>query len=549
MAMVPVTVLLLLSMVAPVGWCQSNNQPIQPGTYYLDSNADCNGPVREIYAQKVRVIGHGTIQEQQSPQSCTLQLRSTSALEQTQLRIEVVAATIRDCDVRVSISDGDPDQNILRGFDCNSPTKPNERDYVTTGDLVSITLTRRDSINTLFDIEFFVTPLVSGNKPGYENDYGDSYGFFKEKLENDAAIGIVGAVFAVTVILVIIGIFCCRRRYEGKNKPWEQHQLASFQPEHSVYETKSKMSDTSSGVWASNMSRSQAQSAPRHRVEPTRHMARPSEDEDSVFDATDEPPKKQLMDRDRRWQRERERERDKQRGRGREYASQNNSFVQADDDHPQDTFVERVITPRVRPSRSHKPPPYEEALEESETERSELEEEEDSDDVDHKETSEEESEEPSSEEEEEEEKAGAAAPRPAPRPKPQPGYPPNAFPLQPGMPPPGAYPGYPPMGYPVPQGQFVPIMAPPPGQQYAQMGPGYPPPRYQGQPQPQPQPPQSNIRPTDPPIYSYLVQRGYTPLDMGRDSPVSLANTSQSQASADDSDKNILSPGVEYMRR
>ena len=42
------------------------------------------------------------------------------------------------------------------------------------------------------------------------------------------------------------------------------------------------MSDTSSGVWASNMSRSRAE--PRRRVEPSRHMAQDSEDGDSVFD-------------------------------------------------------------------------------------------------------------------------------------------------------------------------------------------------------------------------------------------------------------------------
>lgn len=214
----------------------------------------------------------------------------------------------------------------------------------------------------------------------------------------------------------------------------------------------------------------------------------------------------------------------------------------------QDTFVERIIEPRVRPSRLHKPPSYDEAVE-TETEKSDLEdEEEEDDDVDNKESSEEESERQSSEEEEEEEEEqNATAPKPAARPKPQPAYPPGTMPLQPGM---QAYPAYPPMGYmggyPVAPGQFVPIIAAPPTQQLPPptAGPGHPPPRYPGQPAPQ-----GRVKPTDPPIYSYLVQRGYTPLDAGRDSPVSAANTSHSQASMEDSDKNILDSGVEYMRR
>ena len=69
---------------------------------------------------------------------------------------------------------------------------------------------------------------------------------------------------------------------QGVNKPWEQHQLSTFRPPTSIYETKSKMSDTSSGVWASNVSRGRAE--PHRRVEPSRHMARDSEDGDSVFD-------------------------------------------------------------------------------------------------------------------------------------------------------------------------------------------------------------------------------------------------------------------------
>ena len=63
------------------------------------------------------------------------------------------------------------------------------------------------------DFFFFFIFVAAGNNPGFENDYGDTWGYFREKLENDAAIGIVGAVFLLTIILVAIGIIFCYRRY------------------------------------------------------------------------------------------------------------------------------------------------------------------------------------------------------------------------------------------------------------------------------------------------------------------------------------------------
>jgi hypothetical protein len=112
--------------------------------------------------------------------------------------------------------------------------------------------------------------------------------------------------------------------------------------------------------------------------------------------------------------------------------------------------------------------------------------------------------------------------------------PPPPPPLQPGMQP---YPGYPgPMGYHMGY-PMVPVMAPPPGQPF--MGPGHPPPGYPG-------PRGPSVRPTDPPVYSYLVQRGYQPLDPDM---TSSANTSHSRTSLDELDRNAAASGVEYMRR
>lgn len=137
-----------------------------------------------------------------------------------------------------------------------------------------------------------------------------------------------------------------------------------------------------------------------------------------------------------------------------------------------------------------------------------------------------------------------------PQPQPQPQMSTASLPLMQHH----AYPGYPPMqyvgGYPMVPGQFMPVMTAPQQQQFrpVAVGPGYPPPNYPGGVRPL----QSNIKPTDPPVYSYLVQRGYRPLDEPQSAASSL-NTSQHSDSrllqTDESETNNLHSGVEYMKR
>lgn len=318
---------------------------------------------------------------------------------------------------------------------------------------------------------------------------------------------------------------------QGLHKPWEQHQLSSFQAPSYAYETKSGMSDASSNIWASNMSRRDPPARPHSR------MPRQSEDADSVFD-DDMPTKKQLLELEHR------REQEKSRYIGRPSRGQfSNTFVQADDDHPQDNFVERVIVPRVHQHRSMKPPSYSEAVSDTETEtdKTEIEEEEDDDDKDEVSEDEEEAQAESESEAEtshnsEEDEEEAQAPRPV-RPPQATGNAPTTASQPPYQP--VQYVG----GYPMIPSQFVPVMAAPLQPQFHPLvaGSGFPPPRYPGETQPQ----KPSVRPTDPPVYSYLVQRGYTPLD-GRHSPASSANTSQV---SDDRDSSQLHSGVEYMRR
>ncbi len=114
--------------------------------------------------------------------------------------------------------------------------------------------------------------------------------------------------------------------------------------------------------------------------------------------------------------------------------------------------------------------------------------------------------------------------------------------------PPPAPPG-PPVPYPAypPGGQFVPVMAGPQFQPVP-LVPAYAPPRYPAETRPPhpSQPAMSSVQPTDPPVYSYLVRRGYNPVDT--QSQASVSGSQRSGGHRDEPDVR-LEHGVEYMRR
>lgn len=95
------------------GFTEVNLDEFFPVSVFLDSNADCNGPVRELYGQSARVIGQGADQSRPGPQSCTLKLKSTSTYEQTNIAIEVVRVTINQDNVRFTMYDGDEGSSVL----------------------------------------------------------------------------------------------------------------------------------------------------------------------------------------------------------------------------------------------------------------------------------------------------------------------------------------------------------------------------------------------------------------------------------------------------
>lgn len=56
--------------------------------------------------------------------------------------------------------------------------------------------------------------FAAGTNPGYENDYGSNYGFFREKFPNRAAVGVVGAAFLIVLITLAVFVAYCYCRFK-----------------------------------------------------------------------------------------------------------------------------------------------------------------------------------------------------------------------------------------------------------------------------------------------------------------------------------------------
>ncbi|XP_050412951.2 uncharacterized protein LOC126827537 [Patella vulgata] len=554
-------------------WLPLYSSPLEQNVnnlqFYLDSSADCNGPIRNVYSSRTTIKGQGSTQSGPGPTTCTIALQTERPYEVSRFKIEIGALKIQDCGVYFSIYDGEKTQSTLDSFDCNKGAELSMNYLVTTGDKVTFLLQRQDIRNTAYDIDIVVTPITAGQDPGYENNNGADFGYnYHRKFPTEAIVGIVGGLFLIIAIAIIIISIFCYRKQKGLSRRWEQQPLSHLKT-NSAYEpstrmSKSDLSDTSS-VWASEVSKN-----PGYRY-PSRSRYRAnseySDDEHSL------PPKrshsKALSSRSGRTDRSRETQPPGY------YTATRNSYVGADDDHPQDTYVEREV-----PVRSHHRPkkvpvktssvgldPVDLEVEDGE----EIDESEVEDEV-QEEVEEEEEEEAAEEEEPEADNVESnhaqqsAHPQPAPRghgsqsvPLPDSGHiqtlPPHMTPIDPRLYPqmmqdprmmPQQYQPY------HPQQQFMPVQGVP-----YQVPPGYPPPHYPGQGhipgQHQPEPVHvPSVKPTDPPIYSYLVQRGYTPLD-GRHSPASMSSAASHNSGKrllkEDSDSGNLESGVEFMRR
>lgn len=98
-----------------------------------------------------------------------------------------------------------------------------------------------------------------------------------------------------------------------------------------------------------------------------------------------------------------------------------------------------------------------------------------------------------------------------------------------------------------PSAHFVPVMTGPSQFQPFPVVPAFPPPNYPEKPAAFPLGYQ--VQPTEPPVYSYLVRRGYTPLEAQSNSPASIVGSERLGDKKLEVPELRLDSGVEYMRR
>uniref|UniRef100_A0A0B6ZGT5 CUB domain-containing protein n=1 Tax=Arion vulgaris TaxID=1028688 RepID=A0A0B6ZGT5_9EUPU len=490
---VRVIIILLLTTLPYIVQSQSNsaqdpaNANALTTIFYFDSNSDCNGPIRQLYGFEGTIRGFDITSTRLGPKSCTIRLQSTGQFVGTVLEIEVKAMTIRDRTTLVSIYDGDGSQISLISYDYNTDNQ-NKKLILTSGDTATFIMIR-DNVNSFnFDIEIKINPRRGSIDPGYENNYGS--GYFFDKFSQPTIVGMIGGFYSLIVVIctAIIIKFCCK--YHKLDKKWETQQLSTIKPGDALQ-------------------------------------------------------KKRLMTL----------ERDKSRP---SHASNNTSFTDPEDDS--DHFVEKIITPRVK-SRNKQLPSYDHALSSQTSDHS-------SDEGSEVSTSESSirkrplsSEEERSEKstatctqsETESDRSGHRARTHKHKGKPQksrkiysnkndsiPSTSNNSHQQLPQhQMQQVSYGAYPP-------GQFVPVMVGPNQFQQVAMVPSAQPVNY---PEQAAAPPKSQVHPTEPPVYSYLVRRGYTPLDARSSSAVITSSTQRPGGGHLQDPELRLESGVEYMRR
>ncbi|CAG5126150.1 unnamed protein product [Candidula unifasciata] len=529
--------------------------------YYLDSNSDCNGPTRELFGFEATIRGNDISTTRLGPKSCVIRLRSSGQFQGMVLDIEVKAMNIQDCSTVVTIFDGDENSLQLMSFDCKSNFLMYKKRFQTTGDTATFQMKRENLNSYNFDIEIKVSPIRGGTKPGYENNFG--YGYFFDKFPQQTIVAMIGGFYGlILAICVAIFIQCCCK-YQKLNKQWEVQQLATIK-KGAAFDTRSQASN----VWSVEMKPSKGPGSQYsdYKTDPPlgKTMKRIDDGNAHVYNNVDTLQTQRLMGA--------EKEKPKS-----QYVSSNASFTEPEEDS--DHFVEKVITPRVKTNRSwqrKRPPSYAEAVSDHISDPSSEEESEvsGSDSTVKKRPpsssesrsersgssytqSETESEAVSSRSSHASRDQGARAQRENRRPhhhhhgrisedhrhrhqpelkraaQPQPV---PAAQLHMQQVPYGAY----------PSGQFVPVMVGPNQFQQMAMAPNFPPPGYSDE---QAAVQGSHIQPTDPPVYSYLVQRGYRPLDARSGSAPSMAGSHRAGGGQlEDSDLRLDS-GVEYMKR
>ncbi|KAL5014223.1 hypothetical protein ScPMuIL_008493 [Solemya velum] len=576
-------------------WEPWNNKPVtNEEEYFMDKQTECMDVMREVGDKTSMVYGHGSVKTDAGPLSCKLTLNTDSPRNPKRFRLEVTSASIRDQDVHFFIYDGNDGSNggqILDTFNYNKGLSPNYDYLYTTGGRVTFLLTRRHEENFQYDISVRVTPIPASIIDGTRDDCtsGDQFGCydyyrFQYKFPNEAVVGIVGGVFALCLVIVAVISLCCYRKYSGKSKRWTEAPLSFINTGASLPSTNGTLRNTNT-----RPSTGWDKSSRHTSLPPKSRMIRPSEDADSVFESVDSLPIKKRWSPPQRREPERSLPRTSTKRTNRraredpEFDDMETSFVQGDDDHPQSVFVERVIEPRVKPTKKKEyyddsplaavkfpkhmtttgtDPGSEEEESDEEEEDTEVETDQEESDVEPVETS---------------SQPPIAPPVPAADIPQQSALPPQTNTVPMPMPPGVVGQGYPPRPLPLPgpqpmyRGNFA-----PPTYNQVLMGEGRPvqpgpnqfqpvhrvphPMRYPvgqgyiGQPsqQQEPQPPPLVMNTNNQPMYSYIVQRGYMPQG-GRHSPQSssvASNLTDRRIQTDESDFGVnLDSGVELMKR
>ncbi|KAH9496336.1 hypothetical protein Btru_010646 [Bulinus truncatus] len=545
-----------------------NNANAASNLFFFDKNSDCNGPIRNLYGLQGTIRGSDLTSQRLGPNKCMIRLKSEQQFDGVVLDIEVKAMNILDCLTQVAIYDGDGEQITLMSYDCRSNMYQNRKRFFTSGNTATFVMTRQNVNSYSFDIEITVNPVRSGQDPNYENSYGKDNPYAFDKFPQEYIVGILSGFYLFIIVICLVVILYKLRHFSGVTKKWETHQLATLKA-GSGFDVRSQMTQRSQiATLDGTKSRGPASHYSHGPTQPTV----PSEDGDSgVYYNDDNYQKRRLVSEQKV---------------SAKPTYKTNSVYSEPEDAPEN-FQEKVIVPTKHKGKNNRPPSYAEAVSDHTPENSSDEESEvsssnasvrkkpPSSDDDHSSerssvrtrssdrsrstartrtthtltASESEEESHSSDRSSSRNQARARGKKPRQKNRPaskktqrpahsqqshhQPVQQMQQPPLRPPM-----YGAYPP-------GQYVPVMAGPPQFHPVPMAQGYFPPRYSNQPQNAVVPPRGpQVQPTDIPVYSYLVQRGYKPID-----------TSASQVSSGSGENRHGEPdlrldsGVEYMKR
>ncbi|XP_069141113.1 mediator of RNA polymerase II transcription subunit 1.1-like [Argopecten irradians] len=414
----PLWVLLLAPLGVSTQWASWENQNPQntKENYFMDSNTDCNKKF-DLGENSAYIQGLGAKLENSPPKSCEITFSTDYIREIRKFRVEVITANFNEDGVSFYIYDSSTTDSILYGFGFGRDKPANFQPLFTSGGFVTFKLVKAASSQSNYNIRVHIISVpgdvsIVDECPNGEGP-GCNYYFYQSPITKEIIIGIVGGVFGLILFVIApIVIICCYRKSQGVNRRWDEFKLGQASTAASISKgsVRATSHDTKSKLWASQSSKMGVTSINKS----SRSVGRPSEDGDSVFD--DDPPRsyppppppyerydrssrrprddydgrnrrhdrydsrdedydRKYINRDRgddRFDRRPRREMDRNRrdpSPRRSFYSDSNSemessFVQAEDDHPQEQFVERIIEPRVKTKAKVKKPVTEDVYDE-----------------------------------------------------------------------------------------------------------------------------------------------------------------------------------------